>query len=142
MSRPKSDIEKLTSLLDAIEESILQTPDEEIIKETQLEGEDPDKVAGHVNQLIASHVKNYRQKKLRGAKEGYRQSFSEASRRFKPIPKSPSERRALLTSIMNARSDVPAEITVAWRQGQYISDDDVIGLLEDLAQLGFLEEDT
>src|SRR6266536_6340248 len=131
MSHPKSDLEKLTSLLDTIEESMIQTPDEEIIEETRLEGKDPDTIADHVHQLITSQVKNYRQQKLRAAKEGYRQSLSEGTRRFRPIPESPPERRALLTNILNTRPDVPREITVAWRQSQYISDDDVASLLED-----------
>lgn len=142
MSQPKNDIEKLTSLLDTVEESILQTPDEEIIEETRLEGKDPDTVADYVRQLITSQVKDHRQRKLRAAQEGYRRSLSGGTKRPKPIPDSPSERRSLLTDILNTRPDVPTEITVAWRQGQYISDDDVTSLLEDLADLGFLEEDS
>ncbi len=142
MSRPKSDIEKLTSLLDALEESIIQTPDEEIIQETRLEGKDPDAVASDVGTLISSQLKTYRQKKLSAAREGYRQSVSAGTKRFKPIPETPSQRRALLTSIFNTRANVPQEFTVAWRQGQHISDDDVASLLEDLSDLGFLEEDS
>lgn len=142
MSRPKSDSEKLNSLLDALEESILQTPDEEIIEETKLEGQNPDAVADHVHQLITAQVKNHRQKKLRAAQEGYRRTVSEGTRHFKPIPETPVERRTLLTTIFSTRPDVPSELTLGWRQGEYISDDDVASLLEDLADLGFLEEDS
>jgi hypothetical protein len=79
MSQPKTDIEKLTSLLDTVEESILQTPDEEIIEETRLEGKDPDTVADRVRQLITSQVKDHRQRKLRAAQEGYRRSLQASS---------------------------------------------------------------
>jgi len=142
MSRPKSDIEKLNSLLDALEESILQTPDEEIIEETRREGKDPNKVADHVRDVIASQIKDHRQKRLRAAQEGYRGSVVERTGRSISIPESPSERRTLLTNVLNRRPDVPKEITVAWREGRYTSDDDIASLLEDLAELGFLEEDS
>lgn len=142
MNRPKSDIGKLNSLLDALEESILQTPDDEIIEEARREGQNPDTVSNHVQQLITARIKEHRQKKLRAAQEGYQRSVSEHTRRSISLPESPSERRTLLTSIMNRRSDLPQEITMGWREGRYTSDADVTSILEDLAELGFLEEDS
>lgn len=142
MSRPKSDIEKLASLLDTIEESITQASDKEIIEEGKLEGKDPTAVAERVHQLITAQIKNFRQKKLRAAQEGYQRSISEEARLFRPIPDNPSDRRTLLTKILRTRPDVPREITVAFREGEYISDADVASLLEDLAELGFLKEDS
>ena len=141
MNRPKSDVEKLNSLLDALEESILQTPDEEITEEARREGKDPEAVANNVHNLITSKIKESRQKKLGAAREGY-ERFSDQTKRSIPIPDSPSERRLLLTNILNRRSDVPQEITIGWREGRYTSDADVASILEDLAELGFLEEES
>jgi hypothetical protein len=142
MNRPKSDTEKLNSLLDALEESILKTSGAEIIEEIRQEGKDPEAAANDVQQLIAAQIKQHRRKKLREAQEGYQKAAAASSRRPVAIPDSPAERRLLVASVLSRRPDVPTEITVSWREGRYASDDDVASLLEDLADLGFLEEDS
>lgn len=140
MIRPKSDIEKLDSLLDALEDSLLEASADEIIDETKQEGKQPEVVARQVKELIDAEINEHRRKKLRDAREGYRNSFAQGTRRSAAIPGTPAERRQLVANILSRRTDVPSAITVSWREGRYASDEDVASLLEDLAELGFLEK--
>ena len=55
------------------------------------------------------------------------------------IPDDPAEKRALLHSIIETRRNIPAEITMAFRDGTHLSDNDVSSVLDDLAELGFLD---
>lgn len=140
MSYQKNSIDKLREFLDAVEEDILRASDEDIIEETKRAGEDPEAAAQSVQQLIDSSTKRQRQKKLRTAREGYNRLVAQQRRRISPIPSDPAERRALLDGILANRGDVPREITMAFREGGHMSDDDVSSILEDLAELGFLSE--
>ena len=141
MSRPKNHIEKLGALLDAIEENILQASDEEIIEEKKASGEDPEAAARHVQSIIQSGIKKQRQKKLRAAREGYNQAIVRQQRRTPMLPDDPVERRALLDAVLASKQSVPRGITMAFREGKHMSDDDVTSILEDLIELGILSDE-
>lgn len=135
MTRPKNDIERLRTLIDAVEESILNASDEEILEDICLEGRDPDQVARSVQNMIGAKIKAHRQQKLKAAREGYAR-VSQNRRSPLATLKDPVARRALLERIIATRDDLPAGITMAFRQGGEMSDEDVASLLEDLSQLG------
>ena len=140
MSSPKNHMEKLRALLDAVEEDILRASDEEIIEDTKTAREDPEASAQHVQSLIQSGIKRQRQKKLRAAREGYNRSAARQQRSTSPLPDDSAERRALLDGILASHGNVPREITMAFREGKHMSDDDVASILDDLVELGILAE--
>jgi hypothetical protein len=140
MTGGKTDQAKLQALLDAVEEMVLDASDEEILEDVRLDGRNPETAADELAELIGAQIKAHRQQKLQVAREGYRRSVAGGARRSGAIPDDPAGRRALLHSILVSRADVPKEITMAFREGEDLSDDDVASVLEDLAKLGFLDQ--
>lgn len=139
MTRPKNDADRLRYLVDAIEESFLSASDDEIVDDIRLQGRDPEAAADAVRQLIQAQIKAERQKALHAAKQGLR--IASLSRpRNSPIPSDAGQRRSLLDRIMSGRAAIPMEMTLAFREGKGMSDEDVAGLLEDLAELGLIND--
>lgn len=140
MTRPKNDEDRLRYLVDAIEESFLSASDDEIVDDIRLQGRDPEAAADAVRQLIQAQIKVERQKALHAAKQGLRIA-SLSRHRNSPIPSDTGQRRGLVDRIMSGRAAIPMEITLAFREGKGMSDEDVAGLLEDLAELGLINDD-
>ena len=139
MTRQKQNRDKLQALLDTIEDSILRADDEEILEDIALEGRDPEQAAEDIKNLISQSIKSHNRKKLKAAQKGYRRAISARAQRVVDLPDLPDEKRALLHSIIADRNNIPAEITMAFRDGDHMSDDDVSSVLDDLAALGFLD---
>lgn len=141
MSHDKNQIEKLENLLDAIEEQFLHASDAELKDDIVAAGEDPDRIANDVQSLIADQLKAHRQSRLLAAKEGFRkaQEKSKTQRRF--FERQPQKARALLEKLIAIHSDIPEGLTMAFREGKEISDDDVQSILEDLEELGFVGDE-
>lgn len=139
MTRRKKADEGLQLVLDALAESILNASDQEIIEEIKSENRDPDVVAKDVQAVITASVNAYRKQRLVAAQQGYRQT-TRRRLSYESIPENASDRLALLTSILTGRTDLPKEITMAFREGKGLSEDDVLSVLEDLAELGFLDD--
>lgn len=140
MSRPKNQVERLRALLDAIEENILQAIDEEFIEEKVAVGEDPENAALHIQSIIQTGIKKQRQKKLHAARDGYERLVAR-QRGDSSLPEDPAEKRALLDELLTSNGGVPHEITMAFREGKHMSDDDVTSILEDLLELGILSDE-
>ncbi len=140
MTHPKNDVERLQSLIDAVEESILSASDEEIVEDVRLEGRDPQAAAGAVRSMIGAQIKAQRQQKLKAARAGYVRTSTKIR---SPLARlgDPAARRTFLDNLLSRRDDLPDGLTMAFREGKEMSDDDVSSLLDDLANLGLLEED-
>lgn len=140
MKKPKNDGERLQAVIDAVEESILNASDEELAEDIRLEGREPKAVAADVQRLIAGQIKAQRQQKLRAAKAGYAAHGKQRrSSRLSQLT-NPAERRALLQQVLSRPEGIPDSLTMAFREGRAMSDNDVAGLLEDLDQLGLLPD--
>lgn len=140
MKKPKNDTERLQSVIDSVEESILAASDQEMIEDIRAEGRDPEEVASNVRRLIADQVKARRQKKLQVARAGYAAQFQKSRRSRLSSLTSADERRAFLQSVLSRPAGIPNGLTMAFREGRDMSDDDVMGLLEDLDRLGLLPD--
>ena len=116
----------------------MQTSDKGIIEEKKAAGADPESAAQHILSFIQSGIKKQRQYKLHVARERYNQFMTRQQRRTHTLPDVPIERRALLNGILASNENVPREITMAFREGKHMSDDDVTSILEDLVELGLL----
>jgi hypothetical protein len=142
MTPPGDANDRLRALLDAVEESISTATDQEILEDIRDEGRDPQKVADEVRGLISSRIAAHRRQKLAAARKGYRQAVSATPRPVRrPMPEDPAERRALLASVIATHAGIPRAITLAFRDGKHASDEDVRSTLEDLAELGFLDDE-
>ncbi|MES9902813.1 MAG: hypothetical protein ABW168_09030 [Sedimenticola sp.] len=138
MTHPITKVEMLQALIDSLEEEIISTSDEEISEEVLSEGRTMDDAVAGTRKLIGAQIKLYRQKKLKAAKEGCRRSIIRKVGESL-IPDDPSEQRSLLHRIVMGGC-APRELTMAFREGKEMSDEDVAGVLEDLRELGLLAE--
>lgn len=137
MTGPKNDEERLKYLIESIEDSILSASDEEIVEDFRSKGQDPTRIALNAMALIRGQLNAERKQLLATARQGYLRAVGQRSA-FRSLPADARERRGLLERIMSAETQLPAELTLAFREGKEISDRDVTSLLEDLAELGFL----
>lgn len=138
MTGPKNDEERLEYLIESIEDSILSASDKEIVEDFRSNGQDPAQIASSAMALIREQLNAERKQRLVTARQGYLHAVGQRSL-SRSLPANPRERRGLLERIMSARARLPAELTLAFREGKEISDRDVTSMLEDLAELGFLD---
>lgn len=138
MTGPKNDEERLEYLIESIEDSILSASDEEIVEDFSSNGQDPAKIASNAMTLIRGQLNAERKQRLATARQGYLRTVGQRSA-SRSLPVDPQERRGLLERIMFLETQLSAELTLAFREGKEISDRDVTSMLEDLAELGFLD---
>lgn len=141
MSHDKNQSEKLENLLDAIEEQFLRASDAGLKDDIVAAGEDPDRIANDVQSLIADQLKAHRQSKLLAAKSGFRKALEKSKTQRRFFEGQPQKARALLEKLIAIHSDIPEGLTMAFREGKEISDDDVQSILEDLEELGFVGDE-
>ena len=133
-SKPSGNINRL---LDDLEQELLSMPSNELQEEMKEEGEEIEVIASTVQQVIANEIKRHKQQKLHAARENYERAI-EGSKSIVEIPDSPNDRRDLLMTIIAQQSQIPQSLTLKFREGGEMDDEDISSLLEDLAQLGLL----
>ena len=133
-------VTNLQSLLDDVEKSILEASDEEILQEARDDGENIETLVSDVSQIISNSINGSRKLKLRTAREAYERAVQSRQSGSNVIPDSASERRKMLKQLISAPNNIPAEITVVFREGQDLSDEDVESLLENLLELGLIHD--
>jgi len=134
---------RLQMLLDAATESLLEASDEEILEDIRDTGCDPALIAQEARSAFARALQVRGQRRLQAAREGLQRNrrASAVRERRQPIPADPAIRRMLLDRIL-ARNELPYAMTMAFREGgKELPDDEVLSALEDLADLGFLDND-
>lgn len=138
MSRPTDNGPKsMPRIADLMSEDIMNASDDEVLSEFIEDGGDPEKLAAELRQLFDATALKLNKGKLAAAKAGAatnRQTFGLRS------ASNPTEARRRLRLILS-RTGVPAELTLAARNESELSDADVLGILDDLKELGFLPED-
>lgn len=141
MAEDRDDVLKLRAVLDSAAESIIKASEENILDDVRSEGSDPQRLADEVRGLIQLSVKARGQKRLRAARGALNRDRKAVASRvvLHSIPKDPNERRFLLDRLIAQRADLPQALTLAFREGEAMTDDDDVSILEDLATLGYLE---
>ena len=126
----------LDRLTDVLVEDMLNAPDEEVLAEFAEEGGDAVQNAGRMRDLFEECLLAANKRRMRDAKAGV---AAARNARIKPVPPSIdiSEARAQLRALIEG-PDVPAGLTLAARNEEELSDSDVLGMLEDLAELGII----
>lgn len=123
-------IERLT---DALIEDILNASDEEILSELAEESGASKVEAGNVRKLFEKAQTMSAKKRLVAAREAIEQ---EKPQRAKVIPLNSLQARRKLETILNEHPEETRELTLAARKGTDLSDADILGMLEDLQELG------
>lgn len=124
----------LKRLEDELIDDVLAATDAEILSEATADGIDTAKNAADMCALFERSAVEANKSKLAAAKSGLaeeRRQMGLGSSSVVDIKNARSRLRAVLK-----KPNLPEEITVAARSESELSDDDVLGMLEDLAQLG------
>jgi len=138
MSNKRTDEEKLDALIDALGDSILEASDEDILDELRMSGVAPEAEAARLKALMLGTVKAFRQRALEAARAAYGRQIEQMDKKPYSIPKTPEQRRKLFSFI--AQQPQFAEfVTAQYRNLEDLTDNDIETYLEDLAELGILE---
>lgn len=139
MTEPKDVLDELCNVMDTVSEPVLLMSDEELLAEAVASGENPEQSAANVKALLQNAVKEYRQRRLRSAQEEYeRETF--ASQRQATLPNSTAERRILLNLVCTQKPDIGNALTLRHRNFDELTDADVESSLEELQELGALDD--
>ncbi len=122
-----------------IAESIADLPDDQLLAEAREAGQDPAQTAEDVRHLLLDAVKQYRQRPLRKARSDYEISIISLRDRPFSLPIDMPSKRELLSLALSSHPEFQT-LTAQWRDLRSIPDSDVDGLLEQLGQLGVLDE--
>jgi hypothetical protein len=138
MANDKTDQQKLDALVDALADSVLAASDGEIIEELRMSGVNPDAEAARLRAMMLATVKAFRQRALETARAAYRRQIEQMERKPYAIPKTPAGRRKLF-SFFSQRPQFAQFVTAHYRNLDNLTDNDIETYLEDLAELGILE---
>lgn len=142
MSKNLSNSEKeLNAIIDALADSLLGTPDSEILREAQEEGENVEAEVKKVRNVLLNAIKAHQQRRLREAKSQYERRVTGIRERKYGLPSSPEEQRSLLEVVFSRNPGIRSSLlTAQYREFTDLSDADIEGCLEQLKDLGILDE--
>jgi len=138
-NKHRTDEQRLEAVTNALADSILEASDAEVIEELRLAGVDPDAEAARMKAKMLATVKAFRQQALNAARTGYNRQIEGMERKSYAIPDTPAERRRLF-SLLVQRPQFTQFVTAQYRDLDKLTDNDIETYLEDLAELGILEE--
>lgn len=130
---------KFEALLADLAEGVENASPEELLAEAKAEGQDTVQIASSVKATLLNAVRSFEQRKLHAARHGYKKRASELRRNRMDLPSTPAERLALLKKAASNDERV-AKVTARFRELKDLSDEDVRTALEDLLDLGALDD--
>ena len=139
MANKKTESERLEAMIDALGESICNESDEEILEDLRQDGVDPEAEAARLKMMMLDTVKTFQQRRLIAAREGYSRRIEQLEKKKYPIPESAPERRTLFSFVLQ-QPQFANLVTAQYRELKDLTDDDIETYLEDLAELGILDE--
>ncbi len=125
----------LNRLADALADDILNTSDEDILAELREEGIDPDQLAADMRTRFEKTVIAANKSKLIAAKAAVAADRGRKSAGA-AVPIDMAQARRRLRSVMESQP-----MTLAARNETEMTDSEVVGVLEDLKELGVLPPD-
>ena len=139
MADKKTESERLEAMFDALAESICNESDDELLEDLRQEGIDPEAEANRLKNMILDTLKAFQQRGLVSAQEGYRRRVEQLEGKKYPIPEGRQERQSLFSLVLQ-QPQYAGLVTAQYRDLKDLSDEDMETCLEDLAELGILDE--
>jgi hypothetical protein len=139
IGKGKKERAALDRLADFLVDDILNVSDEDVLAEFRETHGDPDDNAAEMRALFENGVLISNKKRLAAAKAG-----AAENRRTSIVSTAPpidmQAARARLRAVIDIPG-LPQKITLAARKESELSDADILGMLEDLRELGILRSD-
>ena len=139
MANKKTNSERLEAMFDALAESICNESDDELLEDLRQEGVDPEAEANRLKDMMLDTLKAFRQRGLVSAQEGYRRRVEQLEKKKYPIPENRLAQRSLFSFVLQ-QPQYAGLVTAQYRDLKDLSDEDLETCLEDLAELGILDE--
>jgi hypothetical protein len=130
----------LAGILEGLAESVAREDPEELLEEARAAGQNPESSADRLKKIALTALKTFEQRKLEAAREAYRTRSSRGPDRKDKIACTPEERRRQLSAIQRSNPEIAEVLTTQYREFETLSDEDIESTLEDLAELGFLDD--
>lgn len=126
-------------LADEFVEDILNLSDDEVLAEFREDGGDPERHAAKMRSMFENRLLAANKARMNAAKAGVASSRQAEKGLSVPVVDI-ADARARLRALI-ARADSIPGLTLAARKEDELSDSDVVGMLEELAELGLLDGD-
>ena len=139
IGKGRKERDALDRLTDFFVDDILSTSDEDILAEFREAHGDPNLNAVKMRELFEKSLLKSNKKRLAAAKAGVADSRRPSAVSM-TVPIDMRAARARLRRMID-RPGAPQKITLAARKEQELSDLDILGMLEDLQELGILLSD-
>ncbi len=134
---PKKERAALDHLANALVDDILNTPDEDILAEVVEDNGAPEKIAEKMRALFERTIQEEGKAKLAAAKK----AVAEGRRRGEAVVNiDPAEGRRRYEAMISNDPDLSKKLTMAARKGEGQSERDIESAIEDLAELGALDD--
>jgi hypothetical protein len=130
---------KLDTLFANLAQGVENASPEDLLAEARAEGQDTEQIASSVRSTLLDAVRSFEQRKLHAARHAYRKRSTDLRNKHIMLPATATARRALLLTAASNDQRV-AKVTARFRDLKEISDEDVQSALEDLMELGALDD--
>ena len=134
MSQRKDAVDKLEQLIDDLVRDVMSTTDEEIQAESEGEPGGFDATATHIVGVIDAAIAASGAQRLEAAKQSVAAGFGSASNVVKMMPF--AEKRRLFERFVANDGPLKAKLTMAARNGEAMTEEELDGILDDLGSLG------
>lgn len=139
MANKRNSSERLEAMFEALAESICNESDGELLEDLRQVGVDPEVEANRLKVMMLDTLKLFQQRRLVSAQEGYRRRVEQLKKKKYPIPENRQAQRSLFSLILQ-QPQFAGLVTAQYRDLKDLSDEDIETCLEDLAELGILDE--
>ncbi|MCZ2115715.1 MAG: hypothetical protein LC123_06860 [Burkholderiales bacterium] len=133
---PRKELENLD---DALIDDLLATPDSDFLEEVKASGRDPRAAADRVRAIVEQGRTLAAKSKLRAAKAAV--AASQAMSVRIPSHLDAAHARQLIKELSANDPEFRKKMTLAARNEEDLSDEDVLGIIEDLRELGVLPDE-
>lgn len=130
----------LDGILEGLAESIAHEDAEELLREAQATGQDTKAIAENLRRTAESALKRFEQRKLEAARKAYRLHSAKGPKKNVHIAATAEGRKRQLSAILERNPEIREALTAQYREFARSSDDDIESTLEDLAELGLLND--
>jgi hypothetical protein len=124
-------------LADEFVEDILNLSDDEVLAEFREDGGDPERHAAEMRSMFENRLLVANKARMNAAKAGVASSRRAEKGLSTPVVDI-ADARARLRAVIARAGSIPG-LTLAARKEDELSDSDVVGMLEELAELGLLD---
>ena len=138
-SKPKTPDDILKNLAEVLSDEVMAQSDDEVLSQAKADHSDVDAHVESLKASVAERVAAKRKERLIRAR-GALNDVNATAHHFR-LNRSLSELKETARALFEQRQDLPERLTVAFRSGESMSDDDWASLIDDLVELGFLSNE-